>query len=143
VYCSRCGNPVPAGATYCEICGLAVPSPKKAEVQVGQPIPPSTLRGTESTLVKSQPSSSSAPFGIEPTTGLPYSSRSKVAAGLLQIFLGGLGIGRFYTGHVGIAIAQIVVTLITCGLGAIWPLIDGIMMLVGNPKDADGRPMRS
>jgi TM2 domain-containing membrane protein YozV len=140
VFCSRCGNPVPAGATQCEICGLSVAAPRRAEPQVGQPVPPSTLRGPEGSLARSP---AAAPFGLEPTTGLPYSSRSKVVAGLLQIFLGGLGIGRFYTGHVGMAIAQIVVTFVTCGLGALWPLIDGIMMLVGNPKDVDGRPMRS
>lgn len=83
-----------------------------------------------------------APYGVDPRTGLPYSSKSKLAAGLLQIFVGGLGIGRFYTGHYGIAIAQIAVTLVTFGVGAIWPLIDGILMLTGEPKDSDGYPLR-
>jgi TM2 domain-containing membrane protein YozV len=83
-----------------------------------------------------------APYGRDPKTGLPYSSRSKVVAGLLQIFLGVFGIGRFYTGHVGLAIAQILVTFFTCGLGAIWPVIDGIILLAGDPRDVDGRPMR-
>ena len=46
-----------------------------------------------------------APFGVDPLTGLPYSDKSKLVAGLLQIFLGGLGIGRFYLGNVGMAIA--------------------------------------
>jgi TM2 domain-containing membrane protein YozV len=86
---------------------------------------------------------SGASYGIDPKTGLPFSHRSKVVAGVLQICLGGLGIGRFYTGHVGIAIAQIAVTFFTCGLGAIWPLIDDILMLVGDsPRDVDGRPLR-
>lgn len=83
-----------------------------------------------------------APFGIEPTTGLPYSHRQKIVAGLLQIFLGAFGVGRFYTGYTGIAIAQIAVSWLTCGLGALWPLVDGIMMLMGKVPDADGRPLR-
>src|SRR5262245_28324696 len=66
-----------------------------------------------------------APYGIEPVTGLPYSEKSKIVAGLLQLFLGSLGAGRFYTGHFGIAIAQ----LLTAGGCGVWALIDGILML--------------
>lgn len=83
-----------------------------------------------------------APFGVDPLTGMPFSDKSKMVAGLLQIFLGSFGAGRFYTGHMGLAIAQIAVTWLTCGVGAIWPLIDGIMMLTGKVPDAQGRPLR-
>jgi TM2 domain-containing membrane protein YozV len=83
-----------------------------------------------------------APYGIEPMTGLPYSDKQKMTAGLLQIFLGSFGVGRFYTGHTGIAIAQIAVSWLTCGVGTLWPLIDGIMMLTGKVTDAQGRPLR-
>ncbi len=83
-----------------------------------------------------------APFGVDPMTGMPFSDKSKMVAGLLQIFLGSFGAGRFYTGHTGLAIAQIAVTWLTCGIGAIWPLIDGIMMLTGKVPDAQGRPLR-
>ncbi|MDN5572301.1 MAG: TM2 domain-containing protein, partial [Propionibacteriaceae bacterium] len=88
-------------------------------------------------------SSQVAPYGIDPTTGIPYSEKSKVVAGLLQIFLGTLGIGRFYLGDIGLGIAQILVTFLTFGLGAIWPLIDGIVLLAGTPRDRNGRPLRS
>ncbi|WP_146655226.1 TM2 domain-containing protein [Labilithrix luteola] len=80
-----------------------------------------------------------APYGVDPITGLPFSDKSKMVAGLLQIFLGTFGIGRFYTGHTGIAIAQLLVGWITCG---IWPLVDGILMLMGKVTDAQGRPLR-
>ncbi len=88
------------------------------------------------------PMQAGAPFGIDPITGMPFSDKSKMMAGLLQIFLGSFGVGRFYTGHTGIAIAQIAVTWLTCGAGALWPLIDGIMMLMGKVPDAQGRPLR-
>src|SRR5262247_2642180 len=52
--------------------------------------------------------------------GRPLSDKSKVVAGVLGIALGGFGAGRFYTGHTGMAIAQLVVTLVTCGLGHFW-----------------------
>jgi len=66
-------------------------------------------------------------------------NKSKIAAGLLGIFLGGWGIHRFYLGYTSIGAIQIVVTLLTCGLGAWWGLIEGIMILVGSiDRDADG-----
>jgi TM2 domain-containing membrane protein YozV len=83
-----------------------------------------------------------APYGIEPVSGQPYSDKQKIIAFVLQFFLGAFGAGRFYTGHIGLAIAQFVVTWATCGLGSIWPTIDAIMMLVGQVPDSDGRPLR-
>ncbi|MFW6692941.1 TM2 domain-containing protein [Streptomyces sp. MAR4 CNX-425] len=80
-----------------------------------------------------------APYGYDPH-GRPYSDKSKIVAGVLQLFIGTLGIGRFYTGHTGMAIAQ----LLTCGGVGIWALIDGIMILVSDDKtDAKGRVLRS
>ena len=83
-----------------------------------------------------------APYGRHPMTGEPFSDKSKLTAGLLELFLGAFGAGRFYLGQPGIAIAQIAVTWLTCGVGAIWPLIDAVLMLVGNVKDKYGRPLR-
>lgn len=82
-----------------------------------------------------------APYGYEPATGLPYSDKCKVTAGLLQLLLGVFGAGRFYKGDIGIAIAQVVVVLLTLGFGAIWPFVDGIVMLCGRPTDRYGRPL--
>lgn len=83
-----------------------------------------------------------APYGIDPKTGIAFSDKQKLIGFLLQFFLGAFGAGRFYTGHVAIAIAQLIVTWGTCGIGALWPTIDGILMLTGSVTDADGRPLR-
>lgn len=88
------------------------------------------------------PNDPDAPFGRNPQTGEPYSDKQKLTAGLLGILLGAFGAGRFYLNQPGIAIAQIAVTWLTCGIGGIWPLIDGIMMLTGSVKDQYGRPLR-
>lgn len=80
-----------------------------------------------------------APYGYDPY-GRPISHKSKIVAGVLQLFIGGLGIGRFYTGHIGMAVAQ----LLTCGGLGIWSLIDGIIFLVSdNRTDSEGRVLRS
>ncbi len=101
----------------------------------GAPPPPPPGLG----MMQAQPG---APYGIDPVTGIPFSDKSKMVAGLLQLFVGGFGAGRFYTGHMGLAFAQIAVTWLTCGVGIIWPIIDGIMMLTGRVTDVQGRPLR-
>ncbi len=70
--------------------------------------------------------------------------KSKLVAGLLGIFIGYLGIHRFYLGYVGIGVAQIIVTICTCGIGSIWGFIEGILILVGSAitTDAEGRPLK-
>ena len=57
---------------------------------------------------------------------------------LLSFFLGVLGIHRFYTGHTMTGLAQ----LLTVGGCGIWAFIDFIMILLGNFKDAQGRPLK-
>jgi TM2 domain-containing membrane protein YozV len=74
--------------------------------------------------------------------GRPLSDKSKIVAGVLGIALGGFGAGRFYTGHTGMAVAQLVVTLLTCGIGHFWGLIDGILILANGGTDAQGRVLR-
>lgn len=69
--------------------------------------------------------------------------KSKMAAGLLGIFLGGWGIHNFYLGYTGKGIAQILVTILTCGIGSLWGLIEGIMILAGSiTTDANGVPLK-
>jgi hypothetical protein len=79
-----------------------------------------------------------APYGIEPRSGLPYSDKQKLAAGLLQFLMPGLG--RIYAGHTGVGIAQLV-TAFFC-VGAIWAIIDAVMILSGKVPDGEGRPLR-
>ena len=80
-------------------------------------------------------------YGVD-AYGRPLSDKSKLTAGLLQIFLGGFGVGRFYLGYTNIGVLQLVVSVVTCGIGSIWGLIDGIMILIGNVPDPQGRMLR-
>ena len=69
-------------------------------------------------------------------------AKSKMAAGLFGIFLGALGVHNFYLGYTGKAVAQLLISVLSCGIlspiSAIWGLIEGIMILAGNiNKDAN------
>ena len=93
-----------------------------------------------------------APYGRHPLTGEPFSDKSKVIAGLLQLLglVGVLGIGRIYLGNTTLGITQLVGCLvfgiITCGIGFIVPVIWGIVVAVliftDKVRDSAGRPLR-
>jgi TM2 domain-containing membrane protein YozV len=56
-------------------------------------------------------------------------SKSKVAAGLLGIFLGGLGVHRFYLGDVGGGFIRLILSAVTLGFLSVIGLIEGIIYL--------------
>lgn len=86
----------------------------------------------------------------QPGYGQPMGEqKSKLAAGLLGIFLGALGIHNFYLGRTGVAIAQLLITVVSLGIlspvSAIWGFVEGIMILAGAEpfqRDAKGIPLR-
>lgn len=59
----------------------------------------------------------------------PY---SRVLAGILQIFLP--GIGRIYLGYHAIGVLQLLSTICTCGVLWLWSIIDGILILAGHVR---------
>ena len=60
--------------------------------------------------------------------------KSQLVALLLAFFVGVLGIHRFYLGHTGIGIVQ----LLTAGGFGIWALIDLILIITGDLKPKNG-----
>ena len=52
--------------------------------------------------------------------------KSPTTALILSIFLGYLGIDRFYIGHIGLGVAKLLLSWMTLG---IWPLIDWFLIM--------------
>lgn len=65
--------------------------------------------------------------------------KDKTAAGILGILLGGFGVHQFYLGSVGTGFVMIAITLITCGIGAVLGLVEGILILVMSDEDFNKR----
>jgi TM2 domain-containing membrane protein YozV len=108
----------------------------------GYPFPPPNPYGAYPPGAYADPS---APYGRHPLTGEPLSDKSKVVAGLLQLIglVGIVGIGRIYLGYTGLGVAQLIVGLVTCGIGAvIWGIIDAVLLLTDKVRDPQGRPLR-
>ncbi len=65
--------------------------------------------------------------------------KDRIAAGLLGIFLGGLGIHKFYLGYTKEGVIMLVITLATCGIGgtviSIIGFIEGIIYLTKSDDD--------
>jgi len=127
-------TPPPVGEPTPPPYGQQQPPPYQQQPYQQQPPQPGYAPG--------YPPNPAAPYGVHPVTGVPYSDKTKLVAGLLQILLP-FGIGRFYLGDTKTGVWQLVVTLVTCGIGALWPFIDGIIILAtDNVTDAQGRPLR-
>ena len=68
--------------------------------------------------------------------------RSRILAGLLGIFLGIFGVHRFYLGYKEIGTLQIVVTILTCFVGGVWGILEGILIFLRiMDKDALGNQL--
>lgn len=72
--------------------------------------------------------------------------KSKIVAGLFGIFLGIFGVHNFYLGYTGKAIAQLLISILSCfilcWISSIWGFIEGILILTGNINtDAQGNSL--
>lgn len=68
---------------------------------------------------------------------MPIPPKSFLTTWLLSLFLGVLGIDRFYLGQVGLGLGK----LFTCGGCGIWAFVDLILHLAGASHDKYGRPL--
>ena len=81
--CPSCGASIDLIATECKYCGEAIVV-EAPQYQASQAPP------------------------VYSSNGVPIASKSKITAGLLGIFLGGIGAHKFYLGKIGMGILYLV-----------------------------------
>lgn len=59
---------------------------------------------------------------------LPQESK-RILAGVLGILLGGFGVHKFVLGYTLEGVIQIAITIVTCGIGSLIGLVEGIIYL--------------
>ena len=146
MFCEKCGQELAEGQAFCHNCGAPAPvqpayeQPQYQQPQYQQP-------------QYQQPQYQQPQYQQQPQYGQPYAApqgpaKSKLAAGLLAIFLGSLGVHNFYLGFTKRAVAQLLISVLSFGIAApiiaIWALIEGIFYLTdheGYTTDAKGVPL--
>ena len=129
MFCRNCGNQMDNQAAVCVKCGVPVGQGINFCPNCGKQTVPGAVVCTACGISLAQ-----IPQGEQ---------KSKLTAGLLGIFLGGFGIHNFYLGKTTRGVVQIIVTLVTCGAGALWGFIEGILILCGSINtDGNGIPLK-
>lgn len=64
-----------------------------------------------------------------------HQENKKILAGVLAILLGSLGIHKFILGYTQEGIIQIIISIVTCGIGGIIPFIEGIIYLTKSDEE--------
>jgi len=129
MFCRNCGKEIADNAAVCVQCGVAAGQGTQFCASCG------------ATTDSSAAVCTNCGVAIKPAVN-SSEQKSKLTAGLFGIFLGGFGVHNFYLGYTGKAIAQILLSF-CFGIGYIWGLIEGIMILCGSiDKDANGVPLK-
>jgi len=124
LFCRSCGKEVPETAEVCLGCGSKPQAGTKFCQNCGN---------------QTDPKAEICPkCGVRLATGIkPGEQKDWLTALLLSIFLGQLGIDRFYLGYIGLGVLK----LLTAGGCGIWWLVDVILIATNRLKDAQGREL--
>jgi len=137
MYCRNCGKEVTEQAEICVSCGVSRRKGNKFCQSCGVEI----TNAASEVCTK---------CGVILERG---EAKDWLTALLLSIFLGGLGIHRFYTGHTGTAVTLLLLTIVGAATSAfliglpmllivgIWALIDIIRIVMGSFTDVHGNSL--
>lgn len=148
--CPQCGAPVEPGARECKFCGEKLVqqqvnqqfNPQFNQQQMNQQFNPQMNQQFNQQQMNQQYNQQPRTVYVQQPVPQPvymtainpaWPIKSKIAAGILAIFLGGIGIHKFYMGKVGMGLLY----LIFCwtGVPAMVGFIEGVIYLCSNDEN--------
>lgn len=131
MFCRNCGKDVPENAEVCVNCGMKPLMEKKFCQNCG-----AETKENQEVCTK---------CGVKLKSSMGKGEKSKLVAGLLGIFLGYLGIHKFYLGYPIPAVIMLLVSIIgglltfgvVTGVMSLIGLIEGILYLTKSDEDFD------
>jgi TM2 domain-containing membrane protein YozV len=114
-YCTKCGAINDEMAQYCTSCQAPLTAVDPVGYQPGQSVNP-VAHG-------------------QMTDWKAMGADKKLVAGILGILVGSLGVHKFVLGYTTEGLIQIAITIVTCGVGGIVGLIEGIIYLTKSDED--------
>lgn len=134
--CEKCRCEVPDGSVVCKNCGYILDKEKMAAIRAARNL---QAGGGAAAIGRPAPqqhatSSQSSAGTYSAAVSSPHTGKSWLVSVLLAMFLGFLGLHRFYTGYIALGVVQ----LLTLGGCGIWALIDFIALCFDKYKDVDG-----
>lgn len=147
MFCTNCGNKIDK-EKFCPNCGEKIEQTSEvvSEQNVDEKENVAPIVVLENNSSSNQDSNNNS-YTSNEDLNKDYSNKSKIAAGLFGIFLGAFGVHNFYLGFTGKAVAQLLITILSCGVLAgvsgIWGMVEGIMALTSKEfKDAEGKILK-
>ena len=146
MFCKNCGKEIPDGQELCEECAKLAQNEIDNSTTINETAG-QTINVNSNNNYNDQNTNYNNNYQQNSTVNNNPQAKSKLCAGLLGIFLGAFGVHNFYLGKYGLAIAQLLITLLSCFIlsevSAIWGLIEGIMILTGSINtDGNGVPLK-
>lgn len=141
--CPQCGAPIDPGAGECKFCGekLVQQQAQQVNQQYNQQSQPQNNQQYNQQAAQQRPVQPQTVYVQQPVTQTVYTTainpawpvKSKIAAGILAILLGGFGIHKFYLGKTGMGILY----LIFCWtyIPALVGFVEGIIYLCSNDEN--------
>lgn len=129
MFCRNCGAAMQPNQAVCLTCGTATGTGNAFCPNCGQPVAPTAAVCVSCGVALQQEQAG---------------SKSKIAAGLLAIFLGQLGIHNFYLGYTKKAVIQLLITLLLSWTFVaptavwIWAIVEAVKIFQGKLPDANG-----
>ncbi len=138
MYCSNCGAAFQPGTFICTKCGVPAGTGNRFCPNCSSPRDVNAVMCVKCGVYFAPPQNFAPPGVVV---------KSNLVAAILAFFLGTFGVHNFYLGYTNKAVAQLLITILSCGalavVSQIWAIVEMVQLLTGSINaDANGCPLK-